>query len=286
MPPIRYPLPTLVVLLLTGLIVWRGEAMTRPFRAALQDRWKTATKGPEYPHSDHPRIIAGSIARKALLLHDETPVSPTPVAPPSDTLHKKMFVDVYDVWPSEEKATHYRIGNRDVVGWVRAQDLLDWSTRLVVHTTAFEEPGPASLPFLGGTTEGGRIAVWERGHLWEKVARYEVNGDKLPPEAWGAWLSRAELLALLRRSMETKPGPAADLLRLRAVLGRLLDDRPLTAADLEAARRVLPSTIFTVRADVSKESVSDRLARINEQWSPEASWGGLAFQFIPLSALP
>src|SRR6516165_9330253 len=98
-PPIRYPLPTLVALVLLGLLVWRGEAWTRSMRSALAARLTRAVEGPPPPHSDHPQVVAGPIIRRALLLHDDVPVADWPGGPKSEAIRYRMFVDVYDVWP-------------------------------------------------------------------------------------------------------------------------------------------------------------------------------------------
>ena len=87
---------------------------------------------------------------------------------------------------------------------------------------------------------------------------------------------------MLRRSLSPEP-PAR--VRLRALLGRLLDDRPLSDANLASARAALPAQAFEITSGTPGDA-SDRLARANEQWSPEASWGGVAFQFLPLELLP
>jgi hypothetical protein len=299
-PAIRYPLPTLVLVLLLGLVAWRGEALTRPLRAALAERWKREIKGPDYPRSDHPQVIAGPITRKGLLLHDETAVSEAPVAPPTRSIRLRMFVEVFDLWPLRGEPTHYRVGNREPIGWVEAKNLLPWSTRLAVHAPAgtlplSDHPGDAptptpvdraTLPVSDWSAEAIELAVWEPDQPWTRISRRGwVRLDDLPAEAWGVWLSREELLALLRRSLDTSKGPSPEITRLRAVLGRLLDDRPLTESDLATARDALPKPVFARRATASGD-VSESLARINEQWSAEASWGGLAFQFIPLSTLP
>ncbi len=44
LPPIRYPLPTLVLLLVLGLLAWRGESMTRPWRSALAEQLASAIR--------------------------------------------------------------------------------------------------------------------------------------------------------------------------------------------------------------------------------------------------
>jgi hypothetical protein len=299
LPPIRYPLPTLVLALLLGLAFWRGEAMTRPLRAALAERWKREIKGPDYPHSDHPQVIAGPITRKGLLLHDETAVSETPAAPPTTSIRLRMFVSVFDVWPLKGEPTHYRVGQREPIGWVSATDLLPWSTRLTLRPPEGRLPlrdkpdgantpisaGRATLPVSNVSGESVELVVWDPDHPWARIARRGwVRVDDLPVDAWGVWLSREELLALLRRSLAPAQGSSPEIVRLRAVLGRLLDDRPITASDLAAARGALPKLVFAPTAAAG--DASESLARINEQWTPEASWGGLAFQFVPLAALP
>lgn len=130
------------------------------------------------------------------------------------------------------------------------------------------------------------LARWSAGRPWTDVEKIEnVNMNRISSECWGVWLSREELLSLLRRSMNDGPSESHSLLRLRALLGRLLDDRSLTDADLAAARPALPSPVFTIAAPSSSDA-SERLARINEQWHSEASWGGLSFQAVPLNVLP
>jgi hypothetical protein len=298
-PPIRYPLPTLILVLLAGLLAWRGEALTRPLRAALAERLKREIKGPDYPHSDHPQVIAGPITRMALLLHDETAVSETPAAPPTGSIRLRMFVAVFDVWPLQGARTHFRVGHREPIGWVSAEDLLPWSTRLAVRAPRGELPlsahpggapaltsvGRATLPVSSVSAEAIELALWEPDQPWTRIGRRGwVRLDDLPADAWGVWLSREELLTLLRRSLGPANGSSPEITRLRAVLGRLLDDRPITESDLAAARTALPKPVFARTAPAG--DTSESLARINEQWTPEASWGGLAFQFIPLLALP
>jgi hypothetical protein len=96
-----------------------------------------------------------------------------------------------------------------------------------------------------------------------------------------------ELLALLRWTLFKGAGHAEprETRHLRAVLDRLLIDRPLTDADVPAACTALPPPALATAAGSLDESC-DRLARINKEWSAEASWGGVSFRFIPLEALP
>jgi hypothetical protein len=69
------------------------------------------------------------------------------------------------------------------------------------------------------------------------------------------------------------------------VLGRLLDDRPISVADLATARQALPAFVMP-SAHRPAEEASERLARINETWEAEASWGGVSFRSVPLTDLP
>jgi hypothetical protein len=296
LPQIRYPLPTLVALVVLGLLLWRGEAWTRSMRGALAARLTRAVEGPPIPHSDRPQIVAGPITRRVLLLHDDVPVSERPGGPASESIRHRMFVDVYDIWPLQGVPEHYRVGNRRPIGWVRRGDLLSWDTRLVIRgesqalplaAVPDHSPPPVplhvSLPVLEWHGDVVTVAVWVTDRPWTEVDRPEwLQAPAVPRASWGVWLAREELLVLLRRTLATA---SPQELHLRALLGRLLDDRPLPDADLEAARAALPPPAFAIGAG-SLDEARDRLARINEQWSPETSWGGLSFQFIPLEALP
>jgi hypothetical protein len=299
LPPIRDPLPSLIALVLIALTLWRGEALTRSIRATMAARLARAVAGPPIPESDRPQVVAGPIIKRALLLHDDVPVSDRPGGPPSETIRRRMFVDVYDVWPLSGEPTHVRVGNRRAVGWVRVSDVLPWKTRLVVRgnegalplsdgpdpaSPSRAQTGRSSLPVLSWTPEALVVAVWEADHPWSEInRRASVRLSALSPSSWGVWLSREELLALIRRTLAASEPPPR--IRLRAILGRLLDDRPLTDDDLRAAQAALPSPALTI-ASGSPGAAGDRLARANEDWSAEASWSGLSFRFIPLEALP
>jgi hypothetical protein len=301
MPPIRYPLPTLVAVMILTLLVWRGEAWTRSLRSALAARMARVVEGPPIPHSDRPQVVAGPIIRRALLLHDDVPVAERPGGPPSETIRHRMFVDIYDVWPLQGAPEYYRVGNRKAIGWIRRADLLPWDTRLVIRgegeaLPVADAPGHtpqpitvrASLPVLEWGADYLSVAIWDSERPWSEVERRaQVNPSTLATKSWGLWLSREELLALLRRSLApvAEHRESATQLRLRALLGRLLDDRPLSDEDVQAARAALPSSSLALAAG-SPDEASDRLARLNEKWLPEGSWGGLSFQFVPLEALP
>jgi hypothetical protein len=130
------------------------------------------------------------------------------------------------------------------------------------------------------------VAVWDPDRPWSEVARTGwVPTATIPAEAWGVWLSREELLDLLRRTLALDSPDAAQAVRLRALLGLLADDTPIAAADLAAARDALPAPAFAAAA-TDPTPRSEALARLNEQWTPDASWSGVSFRAIPLSALP
>jgi hypothetical protein len=250
----------------------------------LAARVTRAVEGPPVPQSDHPQVVAGPIIRKALLLHDDVPVAERPGGRTAETIRHRMFVDVYDVWPLAGEPTYYRVGNRNPLGWVNAAELLPWNTRLVIR----RDTAAPSLPVLGQRTDAVEVAVWDAAQPWSAVERREwVSASALTPPSWGVWLSREELLALLRRTLAKGTGHAEprETVHLRAVLGRLLDDRPLGKHDLEAARAVLPPPALKIAAG-SPDEASDHLAQINEEWATEVSWGGLSFRFIPLEVLP
>src|SRR4051794_24691335 len=97
LPPIRYPLPMLIAVFVASLLLWRGESWTRSLRASLSTRLARAVQGPPIPLSDRPRVVAGPITRRALLLHDDVTVATTPGGTPSETIRHRMFVDIYDV---------------------------------------------------------------------------------------------------------------------------------------------------------------------------------------------
>ncbi len=299
-PPIRYPLPTLVVLIVAALLAWRGEALTRPLRSAISARWSRALEGPPVPSSDRPQVVAGPIVRKALLLRDDVAASDRPGGAASETIRHRMFVEVFDVWPLTGSPTHYRVGNRRPIGWVPAADLIAWDTRLVVRAAegslpmsespqgprSSQEVGTGSLPVLAWTADAVQVAVWEPGRPWERVSRTGWVGlDAVRPARWGVWLDREELLALLRRALQVPPAAPPAILRLRAVLGRLSDDRAISDTDLTLARGALPALVFN-RVTATPAESSEALARANEEWRPEATWGGLSFAAVPLTILP
>jgi hypothetical protein len=259
-------------------------------------RLKLSLEGPPVPNSPRPKVVAGPMTRRALLLHDETPATTRPNGPTAETIDRRMFVDVYDTWPSPGPVSHVRVGNRKAIGWVKADDVLEWDTRLVVRApdgrlelgdspdgpTRAVEVGNLALPVLAWTDKAVEVATWDPARPWSSVARRGwVRLDNLPPESWGVWISQVELPILLGLANQ---GDAPLLARLRAVLGRLADNRPWTLADLDAARPALPGVIFMREPD--PQGAAGRLAEANAKAIGDAGWSGLSFRFLPLSDLP
>jgi len=286
-PPIRYPLPTLLLLILIGLLSWKGEVWTRSLKGSIQSRWARLNPGPSIPSSTEPQVLAGPIVRKLLLLREDVPVSDQPGRSATNSIRLRMFLDIYDQWPLDGRPDFYRVGNRNPIGWIRAEDALEWSTRLVVQPS--DEPeGVASVPVLSWRGTSIEVGAWEVGQPWRKLApKRTLSANALRPDALQVFLSRQELLTLIRKTSTDLSDEAALDLRLRAILGRLYDVRSLPKDDLEAALAYLPSQVRPpVPPVLSILQINEQLARFNENWTAEASWGGLTFQPVPLSYLP
>jgi hypothetical protein len=299
-PPIRYPLPTLVALIALVLILRYAAVVTRPLQRALVARWTRVIEGPPVPSSTEPKVLAGPITRRVLLLKDGVVASVLPNGAPIETIGKRMFADIYDVWPLAGPRAFYRIGNRRPFGWVPAAAALPWDTRLTVSdpetslslASTAEESGSTSVklqkpsPVLAWTTTHIQVAVWDRERPWEAVERIGwVRASDVPESAWGTFLSRDELLAFLRRLLNRESDESLDSLRLRAVLGRTTENVAFSKQAVDAARSALPAVVCA-RQPTSREASTEQLSRINEQWSAEAAWSSLEFRAIPLSALP
>jgi hypothetical protein len=280
-PEIRYPLPTLVALIVLVLLARYAASATRPLRTALEAHWTRIVEGPPVPSSPEPQVVAGPFVRRVLLLRDGVGASARPGGSVVETIGRRMFADVYDVWPLTGAPQFYRIGNRHAFGWVPAADVLPWNTRLVLKG---ERRGEPARPVLGMKDGQIEIAIWDPDHPWEKVAYVEsTDASTLPDDAWGVLLSREELIGLLRQLMSKNEVPAS--LRLRAVLGRLGSAPAFTASDIQAARRALPAQAFR-DGELPPETAIERLSRINESWNAEAAWSSLSFQRVPLDGLP
>jgi hypothetical protein len=216
--------------------------------------------------------------RRALLLCDDTPISPRPDALPTDRITRRSWVDVYDVWPLDGPPTHFRVGNRKPLGWVAVADALPWDTRLVVKTDG------VPVPVVGWREGAVEVALWDRERPWSGVARRDtIRLADLPPGSLGVLVAREELPALLSLGLAAGDDPARGRARLRAVLGRLLEPVSWTAAEVGQACAALPAAVFERRA---AGNPSDRIAAANADTKADAEWGGHAFRFVPLEDLP
>ncbi len=287
-PPIRYPLPTLAVLLAAVLALAYGERWTRPIRAAASERIRRLTEGPPVPASKSPRVVAGAMVERVLLLRDGVPVSDRPGGQAIETLPRRQSLDVYDVWPLVGTPTHYRVGNRSPRGWVSASEVLPWNTRLVLTVPSGQielresadatsgqviEVGQTALPVLevrGGDVE---VAVWGREKPWSAVSRRGwVKAVSLARESWGVLLSRDEVSILLRQLAGGAPS-----VKLRAVLGRLGSGGEVSPEVLKGA---LPTVVFDGRGK------PEPLADLNTSQNADVSWGGIEFLVVPLNMIP
>ena len=252
------------------------------------------------PASTEPQLVAGPIVRKVLLLRDGVEATDVPGGSPVETINQRIFADVYDVWPLRGEPTHYRIGNRRPIGWVEAADgpaVVDPAGRPVAGRCTVarrwagrgtrgrrSRPDRSRCPVIGWTDEAVEVAVWSPDAPWERVERTGwLRLDAIPDEAWGVWLSRAELVGLLRRSIG---GDAeAGSLRVEAVLGLVVGASRIGGADAAEAFRALPPVVSRV-APTGDEPASVRLGRLNDDWEADARWAGLEFRAIPLGSLP
>jgi hypothetical protein len=296
-PPLRYPLPTIVGVLILISLVWWGEAWLRRAVSALASPLKRVVAGPNYPHSDRPRIIAGPIVEKVLRLRDDVPVHSRPDGLPIGTFRTRGFADVYDHWPLQGAPTHYRIGNDKLTGWVAAVDVLPWATRLVLdipvgsldlrdspdgRESSHEQTSSGVLPVVGWTKTAVQVALWAREAPWSRVGRIGwLRHESLPAKSWAVLLTDVEIVALRRAARRSDAPAAAARLRGQAALGTLLSDQPWTEADDTAARSALPPVLFANRSVDSGQP--ETLIAPSEA---VASWGGFTFRAVPLSSLP
>ena len=298
-PPIRYPLPLLVVILVAGLMVWKGEAWSRRWRQALAEKIALATSGPPVPASDAPILLAGPVKKRVLLLRDGIEATDRPDGRVVATIRLRQFADVFDVWPTTGPPTHFRIGNRKPIGWIKAADALDWSTRLafmpLARTLALaDSPGGTSrgplptgdtaLPVLDWKDEAVRIGVWEPDRPWSEIAG---EGWLTPAseDRWGLWIGRDELLGLIGLLGRSEVPEKVEEVRLKAIVGALGSGEEWTSTEVDEVRHWLPRGVFAKEA-ITPTLAVEGLARINEDWTAEARWSGLTFRFLPLSALP
>jgi hypothetical protein len=268
LPTIRYPLFWVLGLILAAVAV----PVARP---PLERAWKRVAEGPPVPSSPRPMIWTGPLPRRALLLRENLEATDRPGGRAVETIGSRLFVAVYDVWPLRGDPTHLRVGTEArAFGWVPATDALAWNSRLVAAG------GPVgSSPIL----DNSQVVTWAEGEAWSRVGSIETIGADGPAaDRRAVWMSRAELLGLIRRLVA---GESAESVRARAVLGRSSGGGPLATEEIEAARQALPAWAWSgSRAGVDSAAVA--LARLNESWKAEASWSGLEFAPVPIAILP
>ncbi len=300
-PPIRYPLPMLLAILVLGLLAWKGEAWSRPWREAMASGLDRAVHGPPPPASTAPQRLAGPVTRRVLLLEPGVAATDRPEGSTVETIRSRMFADVFDVWPRSGPPTHFRIGNRRAIGWVPASKALEWSSRLTVRPASgslalADSPGGVAgaaqavaavpMPVLEVRADAVKVAAWSVERPWSEVAAVGwLPRGEVSDESWGVWLNRDELLALMGRALNPDGSEPIESASWKAITGRPTDPRPLSNTDRKAVAAWLgPIPNSTARPDPS--ALSEALARVNEQWSAEASWGGLEFRAVPLSLFP
>jgi hypothetical protein len=297
-PPIRYPLPTLMGILLLGLVAWRGGEWLRFVSHTVSARWQRVVEGSPAPASTAPIVVAGPLVRRGLILRDGTPVSARPETKPIDAIPYRTFVDIYDIWPEKGSPSHFRVGPRGPLGWVRSGDCLAWDTRLVLRapkgrlSLAREfggpivevEAGPSPLPVTAWREGWVEVLLWASDQPWTTVGgKGWVNLERLPRLNLGVLLSTVELPAIIQLAAGAEDSASRNRIRLRAVLGRLVEDVGWKRSDIEIALKALPAPVFERTSGVYS---SDQIAALNASRWVDAKWSGLEFRFIPLDALP
>lgn len=296
-PAIRYPLPALALLVLLGLVTWRGADSVQAIRSDLTSRWAKLTERPAvpFPASTDPLVLAGAIHERVLILEDEVPYSAQPDGPTIGFIRHREFADFYDRWPIKGDATHIRVGNRRPLGWVEIGKAISWTTRLVLlpsedHASILTESGASfdlkgsPKPILGQNPNQLHIHNWGETGAWHVGGQGVVlKADTVPANCWGVWLTRSELLALIGRDRsQLNTSTSRPNLVIRALLGLPINDRPLSSEETGMALTLLGPA-------VSQEGVTtklDALARLNEEWKPDAVWGGVEYRGVRLIDIP
>ena len=303
-PTIRYPLIWLAGLGLLAVLLPLVRPVVQGWVTKAKSSVARAMEGPPVPSSAEPQTVGGVLVRKGLLLREGVEATDRPYGKASETIGKRMFVDFYDVWPLTGEPTHVRVGNRRAFGWVRTSDVLPWDTRLVVtpenpSIALSDSPGGEAQPVIGepetplpvvGWGEGKtQLAVWTPGLAWQEVSRkgWSSASPALLKGA-GVWLSRGEVLALIRLMVSDPTGQQDQTLRTQAILGTLTDREAMPAEALEAANKILPGWALerSGQNPERRRKLIESLARLNENWKPQARWSGLEFLALPLELLP
>jgi hypothetical protein len=281
LPPIRYPLPTLIALIVLGLAAYFGADLLRALKSEVGKRVEQVVHD-QVPTEPDPKLTQAPIPRRGLVLRDDVAATESPDGPVSLRIGLRRLVDVLSVWPLRGTPTHYRVQVGNATGWVKADELLIWDTRLVVRVPQ------EGLPAAGGTVLGGgpplpivaidgkagtvTLAEWDQQAPWKEVRRLvEIKLADLPGTAIEAFQVRREVLEAAGR----KSGEGS---RLRAALGRLVIGAGDPIAP-EAAAQLAPVLDRVGPADPGGVL---KLTRLNENWRPDASWNTQDFRGVPL----
>jgi hypothetical protein len=286
---------------LLAIACWTGRDVIARARAAVNQRWTRIVEGPPVPSSAEPKTIEGTIVARALLLHEGIEARDRPGGEPIETIRRRMFADVYDVWPLTGEPDFLRIGNRRPFGWVSSQEALAWNSRLTLKLSRPEvalssQPehsesrpisiGPEPLPVLDWNGPSVKVATWKPDQPWEGIDRRGwLDAASISAESWTVLLSREEILALVGSLLGNLNDSQRNDLRYRTILGRLGDTRSLSAAECELIRKWLPAEIRDAHAETPRQAM-ERLARLNETWTTDASWSGTSFHAVPMNAIP
>ncbi|MFO0956800.1 MAG: hypothetical protein U0800_04950 [Isosphaeraceae bacterium] len=284
-PPIRYPLPTFVALVSLILAAWWGAEGIKQIREELGRRVESIGSD-QVPTQPNPMWTDSPIPRRGLLLHDDQSLLDKPDGSSAVTIGKRRIVEILNAWPLRGEPTHYLIRQDKLRGWVKADAVLLWDTRLVVRPPPqglLVEGGmiPASYPSLPITAIDEALgtltlAEWDPENAWELVRGFrKVKLAEVPPESLEILASPLEMKVILA-DPDSKP------LRARAALGRLYIDAS-TPVSPQAGKILEP--IFQ-RAGTPVPSARATLERIYENWRPDATWGSGEFRGIPLQLLP
>ncbi len=285
LPHVPYPLPTLLAVTVLGTATVLGANHIQHVWDQLKHKVEVVMTD-QVPTEADPALVKAPVPRKGLLLRDDVPATERPDGGAVVTIGLRRIVEVLNVWPPRGETTHYRIQVGKNTGWVKADDVLIWDTRLVVRV-----PG-AGLPSHDGTIAGGgpplpitaidaqagtvTLVEWDPQGPWRAMKRrLTVKLADVPAGSIEVFLVRAELLTLIGRQA---PADA----RARAALGRLV---------LEAGSELDPKAIEHLAPVLDRVGTADgegalKLTKVNEDWRPDASWNTQGFRGVPLSWLP
>jgi hypothetical protein len=202
-----------------------------------------------------------------------------------------MLADVYDVWPLQGTPTHYRVGGRHAMGWVPTDAVIPWGTRLVLRSDKVPDLAQAAghispAAVLSWDDNACRVVNWDPKAAWSRPDRIvSVPISSIPTEAWGVLLSRDELLALIQQTLTPVDTPPPSIRRLNLIAGKDAEDASWPASEGDSARAYLPRPVREIGPQPQAERL-DRLTRLDNPWTPDASWSGLQFRFVPLDLLP